>query len=648
MPPTSQRVSGSNIRALMEFLRHYAPFSHMEAAHLALFVETSELHYFADGEVVIRPEDGPAERFFVVKQGRIRGERPSARDQQSRTGVEPKEEPGIEITFEITQGECFPLAALIGERPTRTLHRAVGDTFCLSLDRKMFVQLFTISDVFRDYCLRGVSSLLDQVNRSIRQQAQQTVGDEASLDTPLSRYALRNPVVCSPDTPVQKAVLRMHEANVGSIIITDDHRHPVGIFTLRDLRALIAGNAALDAPIQTVMTQRPLCLSPDDTTFDAALVMAAHHFAHVCLINPERELVGVVSERDLFALQKVSLVHLTRTIATAPELHTLVALREDIQQLVDSMLARGAAARQILRVITSLNDCTVKRVIELNLARHDPGVAFTWLSFGSEARQEQTLYTDQDNAILFAVPEGMTPAAMREKLLPFAKRVNEDLAACGFTLCKGNIMASNPELCLSLGEWEDWYRHFTEAWTPQNLVHSAIFLDARAIFGDVAMADELFAHVRTRISGHSLFLRMMAEMSLERRPPLNFFQGFVYAKGGDKNTIDLKLQGLTPFVDAARVLAYSKDIAATNTFDRLEALQAAGVLTAPDVNAWIEAYSLLHLLRMRHHQERRAANEPLDNRLKPETLNPLDARILRESFRQAQRLQQVLALTWQL
>ena len=155
MPPTSQRVSGSNIRALMEFLRHYAPFSHMEAAHLALFVETSELHYFADGEVVIRPEDGPAERFFVVKQGRIRGERPSARDPQSGTPA------GItfETTFEITQGECFPLAALIGERPTRTLHRAVGDTFCLNLDRTMFVQLFTISDVFRDYCLRGVSSL---------------------------------------------------------------------------------------------------------------------------------------------------------------------------------------------------------------------------------------------------------------------------------------------------------------------------------------------------------------------------------------------------------------------------------------------------------------------------------------------------------
>lgn len=633
---TSRRVDSSNLRALTEFLRQHAPFSHMEAAHLALFVESSELHYFADGEVVIRPEDGIARRFFVVKQGHIRGERESARGGAAET------------TFEISQGECFPLAALIGERPTRTLHRAVGDTFCLSLERAAFVRLFTASAEFRDYCLRGVSSLLDEVNRSVRLQAQQAVADDASLDMPLTRYALRNPVVCSPDTPVHKAVQRMHETSVGSIVITGEQCAPLGIFTLRDLRRLVAEGISLEQPVQAVMTPSPLCLAPEATSFDAALLMAAHHFAHVCLVNADGELVGVVSERDLFALQKVSLVHLTRTLATAPELHTLVALREDIRQLVDAMLARGAAARQILRVITTLNDVTVRRVIELNLARHPPGVAFTWLSFGSEARQEQTLHTDQDNAIVFEPPPDMDAEAVRARLLPFARRVNDDLAACGFSLCRGNIMAGNPALCLSVAEWEDWYQRFTESWTPKNLMYSAIFFDARAVYGDIALADALLARVRERIRVHSLFQRMLAESALERRPPLNFFQGFVYARGGEKHTIDLKLQGLTPFVDAARVLCYARGLPAVNTFDRLEALQQAGMLDARDVNAFLEAYGLLHLLRMRHHQQCLAAGEPLDNRIRPADLNALDARILRESFRQAQRLQQSLALLYQL
>ncbi len=635
MRSTSTRTTGANVRALMEFLQAWAPFSQMETAHLAALVECSELHYFADGEVVLRPEDGPARRFWVVRQGRIRGER-SGSDGRAET------------TFEIARGECFPLAALLGERPTRTLHRAVGDTFCLSIDRADFARLMTMSEPFRDYCLRGVSSLLDEVNRGIRRQAQQAVVDDASLDQPLTRYAQRRPVTCAPDTPLRAAVQHMHEANVGSIVVTDEQHKPLGIFTLRDLRAQVAAAVAMDAPIASVMSHDPVCLPPDATTFDASLQMAARHFAHVCLVDAGGALAGVVSERDLFSLQKVSLVRLTRTLGTAPDLATLASLREDIRQLVDAMLARGAAARQVLRVITTLNDVTVRRIIELQRAKQDPGIRFAWLSFGSEARQEQTLHTDQDNAILFDPPAGMGNDEARRRLLPFAQAVNADMAQCGFALCKGNIMAGNPELCLSVEEWEAWYQRFIESWTPKNLMYSAIFLDGRALWGDTAMADALFARVRTRIRAHSLFQRMMAGAALESRPPLNFFQGFVYAKGGEKHTIDLKVQGLTPFVDVARVLCYAENLPAVNTFERLEALRDAGRLDANDVNAWLEAYGLLHLLRMRHHQERMASGQPLDNRLNPDTLNPLDARILRESFRQAQRLQQSLALAYQL
>src|SRR5690554_1194103 len=120
-----------NTRSIMGFLQEHAPFSNMERAHLALFAENAVLAFYADGDIVIGPEDGVITTFNVVKQGRIRGERASP-----RTG-EP------ETTFEIAQGESFPIAALIGERPTRTLHRAVGDTFCLRLDHDNFIRLFS-------------------------------------------------------------------------------------------------------------------------------------------------------------------------------------------------------------------------------------------------------------------------------------------------------------------------------------------------------------------------------------------------------------------------------------------------------------------------------------------------------------------------
>ncbi len=624
-------IRPQNTRAIMTFLREHAPFSSMDDNHLAHFAEHATLKYYADEDVVLSPEDGAVTTFNVVKQGRIRGERVKSSDGETET------------TFEISQGECFPLAALIGERPTRTLHRAAGDTFCLSLDHDGFVTLFSESEPFRDFCLRGVSSLLDQVNRHIQSSAMASISPTTSLDTPLDRFAIRNPIVCSPDLPVRKVVARMHENNVGSMIITDDNRHPIGIFTLRDLRTMVAEQqATLDDPVSKVMTPDPRSLPSTDHAFDAALLMVEHHFAHLCVVDAEHRLIGVVSERDLFSLQRVGLVHLARTIGTASHLRTLVSLRSEVSRLVDTMLAHGADSGQIVKIITTLNDVTVRRVLELNIKKHDPGIAFTWLTFGSEGRQEQTLLTDQDNGILFETPEGMTEDQVRERLLPFADKVNHELAECGFTLCKGNIMASNPKLCLSSNEWDHWFIRFIDASTPQNMIYSCIFLDMRAVFGPDKPLNDLLKKIVDRIQKNGLFQKMLAGNAVTRRPPLTLFRTFRYAPDGEKNTLDLKRQGLAPFVEAVRVFALANGIEEPNTLERMDRLVEKGAFDRQDAGAWKEAYSLIQLIRMRTHQEQLAKEQPLSNYINPDDLNPLDRRILRESFRQAQRLQQKL------
>lgn len=626
-----------NTRAIMAFLREHAPFSHMDDTHLAHFAEHASLRFYADGDVVLSPDEGTVKQFYVVKQGRIIGERNNRKNGETET------------TFEISVGECFPLAALIGERPTRTLHRAAGDTFCLSIENDAFITLLSDSEPFRDFCIRGVSSLLEQVNQNIQSSAMVSMGGGSSLDTPLERYALRNPIVCSADLPVRKAVGRMHENGVGSIVITDNTRVPKGIFTLRDLRTLVADERApLDTPIGQVMTPDPCCLTAHADAFEAAMLMAEHHFSHVCVVDEEGHLIGMVSERDLFSLQRVDLVNLARTIGTASHLRTLVSLRSDVSRLVDAMLAHGADSGQVVKIITMLNDITVRRVLELNLKKHDPGIPFTWLTFGSEGRQEQTLLTDQDNGILFVTPEGMSENQVREKLLPFAETVNKELAECGFTLCKGNIMASNPKLCLSGDEWDDWFLRFIDASTPQNLVYSSIFLDMRAVFGDREPLEKLLDKVLARIRKNKLFQKMLAGNAVTRKPPLTMFRNFRYAPDGDRKSLDLKRQGLAPFVEAARVFALANGVAEANTLERMNQLAQNGVFDPKDANAWREAYSLIQAIRMRSHQQQLNRNESLSNYINPDDLNPLDRRILRESFRQAQRLQQKLELTYQL
>ncbi|WWG79452.1 putative nucleotidyltransferase substrate binding domain-containing protein [Pseudomonas poae] len=623
-----------NIHGTLQFLQRFPPFNQMENAHLAFLVEQCQLRFYGPGDSILKPSGGPVDHFYIVKQGRVVGERPDS----------------TETTFEITTGECFPLAALLGERATRTEHKAAEDTFCLQLNKPAFIKLFALSSPFRDFALRGVSSLLDQVNQQVQQKAVETLGTQYSLNTRLGELAMRHPVMCSPQTPLREAVTQMHEQQVGSIVIVDDQQAPQGIFTLRDLRQVVAdGTGDFSQAIVGHMTQAPLFLTPDHSAFDAAIAMTERHIAHVCLVKDQR-LCGVVSERDLFSLQRVDLVHLARTIRNAPRVDHLVAMRGEIGQLVERMLAHGASSTQITHIITLLNDHTVCRVIELTLAeKGDPGVPFSWLCFGSEGRREQTLYTDQDNGILFEARDAAEAAELRGRLLPLAQQINQSLALCGFSLCKGNVMAGNPELCLSRAEWARRFAAFIREATPENLLGSSIYFDLRVVWGDEQGCEQLRQSILDQVADNRLFQRMLAENALRQRPPVGRFRDFVLTRNGaEKATLDLKVQGLTPFVDGARLLALANGIHANNTLERLRQLVIKAVIEPLDGAAYEEAYHFIQQTRMQQHQLQSRENQPYSNRVDPDSLNHLDRRILRESLRQAQRLQTSLTLRYQL
>ena len=636
---TGRSAVQQNIQGTLEFLQKYPPFNQMDLAHLSFLVENCLLRFYPEGEKIVGPEDGPVEFFYIVKQGRIYGERRLGQDSSQET------------TFEITTGECFPIAALLGERATRTSHIAAEDTFCLLLDKASFIKLFSKSNPFRDFSVRGISSLLDQANQQVQTRAAETLGSQFSMETSLAELAMRQPITCLGALPLHKAVQVMHEQQVGSLVITDEMQRPQGIFTLRDLRRVIAdANADLRQPISELMTLNPFHLPPQATAFDAALAMTERHIAHVCLVQDGR-LVGVISERDLFSLQRVDLVHLARAVRNAASVEKLVQLRDEIRSLVDRMIAHGASSEQVTRLITLFNDHTVARVIELCIEQQgDPGVEFTWLVFGSEGRKEQTLYTDQDNGILFEASSQEEANAIRQKLLPLAREVNLALDDCGFTLCKGNIMAGNAELCLSRQEWSRRFSKIVREASPENLLYSTIFFDLRAIWGPMEGCKALHRELLSMIRGNDMFLRMMAQSALQHKPPLGgLFRDFsLDKKGVEKDTLDLKIKGLTPFVDGIRVLALAHGIESSNTLERIRQLVSKGVIERLDGDAYAEAYHFIQLIRMQQHQQQARNELAYSNRIYPDELNHLDRRILRESFRQAQRLQASLTFRYQL
>lgn len=626
-----------NVRGLVEFLRQHSPFDQMHEADLVYLVEHSSLAFYAAGEEILTPAQGRVDRLFIIKQGQVRGERPGADGEPS-------------ATFMLSAGESFPLTAIMQERPTRTVHRAVSDTFCLELGWDAFADLFDRSIPFRDFCLRGISSLLDRVSQRTQAGAAEQLGAQNVLNAPLRDVIGRAPVTCRPDTPVRDAIRAMHSEKVGSIVICDDAICPLGIFTLHDLLAMLAeASADLDAPIGHVMTAQPVSLPADAFAFEAAVTMVTHRFGHVCVVDDDR-LLGVVSERDLFALQRVDLAHITRLISRAATIEQLADTRPQIGRLIDAMLAHGADAPLITRIITLLNDHTVRRAIDLSLADYgDVPVEFTWLAFGSEGRQEQTLSTDQDNGILFRTAAGLSESEIRARLLPLARRINEALARCGFPLCKGNVMASNPELCLSEREWRLRFNQIINAATPENLLRSSIYFDVRPIWGDPTAAQLLWRDVVEVAADNSIFQRLMAANALRTRPPIGLIRDFIVQRDDtEHDTLDIKTQGLTPLVDGARLLALANNITATGTLERLDALVEAEVINAADAGAWKEAFALMQLLRMRNHRAQAQQGLALSNRLDPDTLHETDRRSLKEAFRQARRIQRRLELNYQL
>ncbi|MDP2795075.1 MAG: DUF294 nucleotidyltransferase-like domain-containing protein [Sulfurisoma sp.] len=471
-----------------------------------------------------------------------------------------------------------------------------------------------------------------------------------SLHSQLAALIRGKPITATPDTPLREAVQAMSENRVGSIVIVEpESGKPLGIFTIRDLLHRVAAvSCDLDQLLMQVMSDSGLLmLNWRSTIYQAALLMARHGVHHVIVVDASGKLAGVVSQDDIHELQSGGGKAISGAIRGARDMDALIIAAADIRKLAETMLAEGAAADPLTQLVSTLNDHLTVRIIELTRAEFTlPKTDWCWLAFGSEGRFEQTLSTDQDNGLVFAA-SAEDAAKVREAFLPFARAVNEKLAACGFPLCKGNVMASNPELCLSVEEWHARFGGWMRANSPQALLDATIYFDFRAIYGEEDLADQLREWVLKRVPGENLFLRLMAGNAVQVEPPVGFIRDFTFDKNPDfPHTIDLKTAGARLFVDAARILALANGVGATGTAQRLRALAERGKLGRDDIGAVIDGFFFIQQLRLRQQQD--AKEEGAANRIDPDKLNELDRLVLREAFKQAKKLQGRLQLEYRL
>lgn len=621
---------------LLAFLRRHAPFKDMGAFALDGLVASLMPLDVTDGQFILEPKDMPPD-LFIIESGRV----------QARLAgdVNLTDQP----LYDLEPGQSFPLAAVAAKRPAINVYSAVGEVRVWRLASADFSALLLSSCEFNRFVLDHVAGLLDEARRQIEIQFGQRNSDQQSINAQLSGLLRSKVVSVTPQTPIKAAMDTMVAAKVGSVVVVDAENRPLGIFTQSDaLRRVVIPAHPTAAPIEQVMTAPPATISASSTAYDAMLAMAMHRIRHLVILDGEGKVAGVVSERDLFAMQRIGLRNVRKVIESAVDIDALSRAAGDVRRLCLNMLSQGVSAEKLTQFISGLNDSLTRRVIEISLARHDlHGLDWAWLAFGSEGRDEQTFSTDQDNGIIFACPDEVGRDALRQRFLDFAREVNEGLARCGFPLCKGNIMASNPLWCLSQDEWQERFTQWIRKPEPEALLNATIFFDFRALYGDESLAKALSTWLLEATANANLFLRFMAENAVKVAPPLGMIRDFAFDNNADfPHTLDLKAFGARLFVDAARIIALAHGIPHSNTVERLRAASAKSLLGSDDINAMIEGFFFIQQLRLRN---QRAGTPPGgENRVDPDKLNELDRQVLKEAFKQAKRLQSRLQLEYRL
>ena len=480
---------------------------------------------------------------------------------------------------------------------------------------------------------------------------------EQSLESPLASLPLKDALACRADTPLAQALSAMHQRRVGAIVVVDDGQAPVGILTRHDILGRITlPQRPLAEPISAVMSAPAHTLTTDHSLQDAALLMSRHGMRHVPLTSGGR-LVNIVSERDLFALQRLSLGQLGRSLRAARDPAALQPLACQIRRLAGQLLGQGVQARQLTELISHLNDLLTERLVVLLADRHRLDLQHAcWLAFGSEGRSEQTVATDQDNGLVIASDD---PARDRPAWLALAGDVNQALADCGYPLCLGGVMACNPECCLSAAEWQQRFAHWIAHGAPQDLLQASIYFDLRALAGQRALAEPLRQSLQQQAQATPRFIKQLADNLLARQAPLNWRGAIATTASGGRALLDLKLQGTAIFVDAARLYALAQGLAHTGTRDRLLAAAPAIGVAAAEAEGWVSAFEFLQRLRLQvqlpwaqadDHGSAAGPGAPAmpvnPNLIDVNTLNDIDHRMLKESLRLARRLQQRIALDY--
>jgi CBS domain-containing protein len=622
---SNHEVTAISANVAQAFLAGIMPFKDLDQAALLGLSRKCTIDFFPKGALIFRQGETEVSHLYVIQQGGVKSYLV-----EDDNEIALKDYRGV--------GEYFGALPIIQGTKANLNIEAIDDTFCFLFEKQAFLDLLASNPAASQYYLRTMSAkMAGMVYSQVRRQKMtpRTEGALHLFSAQVGEVAKGELFHAPATTTVQAAAAIMSEKMIGSLLLTDSAGEITGIVTDKDIRGkVVAKGLAFSTKVSAIMASPVQTISSQAVCFDALLQMIKNRLHHLA-IEQNGKIVRMITTHDIMVTQGTSPLYLFREIMAQRRIEGLYPLAQKIPQVVRSLIEEGAKANNITRMIAVLNDHVLDRLLTLQLAESGKApLPWTWLLMGSEGRREQTFKTDQDNAIIYADTED--PALQRraeEYFKSFADNIIGHLGKCGYPLCPGEIMASNPKWRQPLAVWQGYFRQWCRTPTPESLLNSLIFFDFKAGFGTTGLADELRAAVAETAKKSDLFLLWMAKSCLAARPPLTFFRNFIVEKDGEhKNTFDLKTKGLVFIVDFARLMSLKHGVTETNTLARLNLLKDNQYLPADLCNEISEAYEFLMHLRLIHQLQGLESAQDPDNHINPKDLSDLERQTLKEAF----------------
>lgn len=621
-------------REIVIFLKKIPPFQFLKEETLQNIAQKTISQIYLKDTLILMQDGPPSEYLRIIKKGEVK--------------VYRKTESGEEILIDYRgEGDTFGFLSLIGKDKAKANIIAVTDTVCYLLNKETVLSLIESHSEFTEYFLKSHLSKYIDKSFEVKQSKSLLYGGTDSIlyKTRVQDIGLKDVLTITEDLSIQESAKVMAKNKISSLIITNEKGNPVGIATDRDLREkVVAIGRDVSEPIKKIMSYPLIKIDINDFCYEAVLKMIQNNVHHIVVMK-EDQLKGILTNHDLMVLQGSSPLSLVRNIESQESIEGLIPQSENINRVISLLLQEGVKASNITMIITEINDRLLRKVLEITEKQFGPSpIPYCWIVFGSEGRKEQTFKTDQDNAIIYADPSTEEESKSADRYFKdFTLSVKDSLIKCGFPLCPGDYMASNPKWRQPLKIWKEYFSKWLYTPTPDAILASCILFDFRPVYGDYNLSIDLRNHLQNKLKNQDMFLKIMAQLTIQLRPPIGFFKTFIVEKSGaHKEKLNLKFTCLAPLVNIIRLFSLELCIPETSSLERLNAMKGKHSIVTEFGEELAYAFEFLTHLRIRHqHTQIKQGKEP-DNFINPKELSNFEKKVFKESCQLISKIQDMI------